>query len=426
MTYQGGKKYPVVGSATGRFDECMSTPKEEDLTQIGRVSFRSDERLFGIRRADRRTHVYMLGKTGTGKTTLLEYLVCQDLEHGEGLALFDPHGDLVQKLLLAVPKSREKDLYYLDATDPENPLTFNPLEAVPPERRSLAAQGLLEIFKKIWSDSWGPRMEHVLRNCLFTLLDQPEATLADIGKLLHDKEYRTQAVAHIENPDVAAFWTREYEGYPFNFRASVIAPIENKVGAFLADPYLRKILTAKSSSFNLRKLMDGKKILFVNLAKGRIGEGAAALLGSLLVARIGLEGLGRADTEESLRRDFYVYIDEFQNLATQSLANMLSELRKYRVSLILANQYLAQLDEPIRHAILGNVGTLISFRLGPDDARIISKELREVVSPADLLHLPNFSAYVKLMDGGAPTGAFSMKTVRLLERKPDPLDTVET
>jgi hypothetical protein len=355
--------------------------------------------------------MYMLGKTGTGKTTLLEFLVRQDMENGEGLALFDPHGDFVRKLLPAVPESRQNDLVYLDATDLTSPLSFNPLESVPRERRSLAAQGLLEIFRKIWSDSWGPRMEHILRNCLFTLLDQPEATLADIGRLLHDKDYRKRALEHVENPDVRLFWTREYENYPWAFRASVIAPIENKVGAFLADPYLRKILTAEKSSLDLRSIMDEGKILLVNLAKGRIGEGAAALLGSLLVARIGLEGLARTDTEEPSRRDFYVYLDEFQTFATESLANMLSELRKYRVNLILANQYLAQLEEPVRPAILGNVGTLISFRLGPDDARVISREFREEASAADLLHLPNYSAYVKIMAGGTPTGAFSAETI---------------
>jgi Type IV secretion-system coupling protein DNA-binding domain/TraM recognition site of TraD and TraG len=389
----------------------MSAQSEEDFTRIGRVSFRNDRRIFGIRRRDRRSHMYMLGKTGTGKTTLLEFLVRQDMQNGEGLALFDPHGDFVRKLLPAVPESRQNDLVYLDATDLTSPLSFNPLESVPRERRSLAAQGLLEIFRKIWSDSWGPRMEHILRNCLFTLLDQPAATLADIGRLLHDKDYRKRALEHVENPDVRLFWTREYENYPWAFRASVIAPIENKVGAFLADPYLRKILTAEKSSLDLRSIMDEGKILLVNLAKGRIGEGAAALLGSLLVARIGLEGLARTDTEEPSRRDFYVYLDEFQTFATESLANMLSELRKYRVNLILANQYLAQLEEPVRPAILGNVGTLISFRLGPDDARVISREFREEASAADLLHLPNYSAYVKIMAGGTPTGAFSAETI---------------
>jgi hypothetical protein len=380
---------------------------EEDLTWLCRESWRDRKRLIGIMRKDRRFHAYVLGKTGVGKSTFLEGLIRQDMVRGEGLALVDPHGDLAEDVVRAVPESRRADLIYLNAPDIANPLGFNPLERIPPARRSLAAQGLLDAMKKIWSDAWGPRMEHILRNCLFTLLDQPEATLADIGRLLHDKEYRHAAVEKVGSPEVRAFWEWEYEKYPWTYRASVIAPIENKIGAFLTDPFLKRILTARRSSFDLREVMNTGKILIVNLAKGRIGEGPASLLGALLVARMGLEGLGRAEQDPASRRDFYMYLDEFQTFATESLANMLSELRKYRVNLILANQYLGQLSDDVRLAILGNVGTLLSFRLGPEDARLIAREFDGDVSASDLMSQPNYEMYLKLMVDGTASRGFS-------------------
>lgn len=388
----------------------MNAQREDDLTMVGQTNFRNQRRTFGIKRKDRRHHMYILGKTGTGKSTLLESLVLQDVRNGEGLALFDSHGDLLDEVVDLLPEERRQDVIYLNVPDLDQPIGFNPLQGIPPERRSLAAQELLEVMKKIWADSWGPRMEHILRNCLFTLLDQPDATLADMGRLLHDKEYRTKAVEQTSNPEVRAFWTREYESYPWNFRVGVIAPVENKVGAFLSDPYLRNIMTERKETLDLRKIMDEGRILLVNLAKGKVGEGPATLLGAMLVARIGLAGLSRADEQESARRDFYLYLDEFQTFATESLANMLSELRKYHVNLILANQHLAQLEDSVRHSLLGNVGTLFAFRVGPDDARGISREFRDEISAADLMNLPNYHGYVKLMVDGTPTAGFSAET----------------
>ena len=379
---------------------------------LGRIDFRDDRRMFGIKPADRRAHLYVIGKTGTGKSTLLENLARQDIQCGRGLTLLDPHGDLVERLVDVVPKQRKSDLIYFNVPDIGHPLGFNPLENDPAERRPLAASGLLEVFKKIWIDSWGPRLEHILRNALLALLDQPEATLADVLRLLDDKTFRRSAMGHVANAAVRDFWLREYESYPARFRIEAIAPIQNKVGAFLTNPILRNIVTQPKSAFDLRRVMDESKILLVNLAKGKIGEDVAALLGAMLVSRMGLAALSRTDTPEENRRDFYIYLDEFQSFTTLSLANMLSELRKYRVGMILAHQYLSQLDLQVRDAILGNVGTMIAFRLGLTDAEILEKEFQPELSAIDLISLPNYHVYLKLMINGVASRAFSAKTLK--------------
>lgn len=389
----------------------MAEDSEERITFIARTNFRDDRRLFGIKQADRRAHLYLIGKTGSGKSTLLETLASQDIQAGRGLALLDAHGDLVARILASLPEARKGDLIYFNVPDFKHPLGFNPLESVLPEKRPLAASGLLEVFKKIWIDSWGPRLEHILRNALLALLDQPQATLADVLRLLSDRDFRRDAMTRVANTQVRDFWLREYESYPARFRVEAIAPIQNKVGAFLANPLLNRILTQTQSTFNLRQAMDGGKILLVNLAKGKIGEDSAGLLGALLVSRIGLAALSRADVSEESRRDFFVYLDEFQNFTTLSLANMLSELRKYRVSLILAHQYLSQLDLQVRDAILGNVGTIISFRLGLADAEILENEFRPEISALDLISLPNYQIYLKLMIEGKVSRGFSGETI---------------
>jgi energy-coupling factor transporter ATP-binding protein EcfA2 len=390
----------------------MRTHGYDDIVFFARTNFRNERRTFGIKRADRRAHLYVIGKTGTGKSTLLETLVRQDVAHGEGLALLDPHGDLAEKVLAGIPEKRQGDLLYLNPVGPE-PLGFNPLESVPPMKRPLAAAGLLEVFKKIWSDSWGPRLEHILRNALLALLDQPAATLGDVLRLFADSAFRRHVASRIQNPHVRMFWVEEYEGYPARFRAEAIAPIQNKVGAFLTNPILHRIVGRAASSFDLRQVMDTGKILIVNLAKGKIGEDAAALLGAMLVSKVSLAALSRAETPESDRRDFYLYLDEFQNFTTLSLASMLSELRKYRVNMVLAHQYLAQLDPQIRNAILGNVGTTISFRVGMEDAEILAKEFYPEFAPVDLVSLPNHCIYLRLMVDGKVSAPFSGDTVRL-------------
>ena len=391
----------------------MANGNENPITLIGRTNFRNQHKAFGIRQADRRAHLYVIGKTGTGKSTLLETMIRQDIEAGRGLALFDPHGDLVERVVAFVREKRKDDLVYFNVPDPSGPLGFNPLESVPLAKRAVAASGMLEVFKKIWSDSWGPRLEHILRNALLALLDQPQATLADILRMMDEPAFRRIAASRARNAQVRHFWLREYESYPARFRTEAIAPVQNKVGAFLADPVLNAILTQPKSSFDLRRIMDDGKIFLVNLAKGKIGEDSAALLGALLVSRIGLAGLSRADIAEENRKDFYVYLDEFQSFTTLSLANMMSELRKYRLNLVLAHQYLSQLDEQVRDAILGNAGTVISFRLGLADAEILSKEFWPEFSAEDLIRLPNYNMYIKLMVSGAVTRPFSAETLEL-------------
>lgn len=382
------------------------------ITYIARTNFRDHRKIFGIKRADRRAHVYVVGKTGTGKSTLLETMIRQDMDAGEGLALFDPHGDLVEKLFDAVPEKRKNDLIYLNAPALDQPYGFNPLGNVSESKRSLAASGLIEVFKKIWSDSWGPRMEHILRNAILALLDRPNSTLADMPRLFDDKSFRRSALFYCHNEPVRYFWLKEYEGYPARLKAEAIAPIQNKVGAFLANPILRRILTQAQTNLNLRQIMDGKKILLVNLAKGKIGEDTAALLGALLVSRFALAALSRANIAESERNDFAMFLDEFQIYTTLSLANMLSELRKYRANLTLAHQFLAQVEPALMSAILGNAGTIISFRIGVEDAEILAKEFYPDFQPTDLMNLPNFNCYVKLMVNGDVSRPFSAVTIK--------------
>src|SRR5215470_11954755 len=378
----------------------MLSHQRNQIRYFARTNFRNEAKPFGIKRADRRTHMYVIGKTGVGKSTLLETLIRQDMENGEGLALLEPHGDLVEKALQAVPDKRRSDLIYFDVPDRTNPLGFNPLERVAPEKRALAAAALLEAFKKIWADSWGPRLEHVLRNCFLALLEQPDSTLADVLRLLDDRAFRRTVAVRVYNSHVRDFWLGEYERYPANLRAEAISPIQNKVGAFLSNPITNRILTQPRSAFELRDVMDEGKILLVNLAKGKIGEDASALLGALLVTKIGLAGLSRADVQEERRRDFYLYLDEFQNFATLSLANMLSELRKYRTNIILSHQFQGQLEPQVRDAILGNTGTIISFRLGLTDAELLAGEFYPFFSASDLVNLPNHHIYLKLMIDG--------------------------
>jgi hypothetical protein len=394
-----------------RGDHHERMPSNGRLTFIGRTTFRNAQRLFGIKQADRRHHLYVIGKTGTGKSTLLETLISQDLAHRRGLALLDPHGDLVERVRARVPEEQRDQVIYFDVPNVAQALAFNPLERVPALKRPLAAAGVLEAFKKLWADSWGPRLEHLLRNALLALFDQPEATLADILRLLDDEVFRRDAARRVANAQVRHFWLREYEHYPARFRAEAIAPIQNKVGAFLADPRLHRILTQPRSAFDLRRVMDDGRILLVNLAKGKLGEDSSALLGALLVSKIGGAALARADQPEEERRDFYVYLDEFQNVTTLSLATMLSELRKYRVGLLLAHQYLAQLDPAVRDAVLGNVGTLLAFRVGPADAEILVQEFSPEFMAEDLVRLPNYHIVVKLMVDGAPVGPFSAQTL---------------
>lgn len=368
--------------------------------------------MFGVKVADRFHHIYAIGRTGTGKSTLLETLAHQDIRAGRGVAVIDPHGDLVERLARNIPKDRAQDLIYLNPASGQSQLRYNPLRKVRADKISLAASGVLEAFKKIWGgNSWGPRMEHVLRNTLFALIEYGDATLPDILRFFNDKDFRQEVLKRVTNEQVRAYWANEYARYNPFYRQDAISPIQNKVGAFLADPRLRALLTGDAKDLQVRRLMDEGKILLVNLSKGELGEDSANLLGALLVSTISLAAFSRAEQAESARRDFFVYLDEFQNFTTLAVANMVSELRKYRVGLVLAHQHLHQLEADVRHAVLGNVGTLISFRLGAEDAQVIAREFAPEFEMEDLLNLPNHTIYLKLMIDGAPSRPFSATTI---------------
>lgn len=355
--------------------------------------------------------MYLLGKTGTGKSTLLETLMLDDIRKGKGLALLDPHGDLIQRVRALIPDERQAEVIDFDLTRTDQPFGFNPLANVALDKRPLACSGLIQVFKHLWSDSWGPRLEHILRNSLLSLLDYPTADLSDISRILTDKAFRHKVMTVVHNEKVKEFWTNEYEKYPERFRVEAISPIQNKVGAFLSHPLLRKILTDPSKSLSLRHVMDSGNILLVNLAKGSIGEDTANLLGSLIISRFDLAALSRADLAEVERRDFTLYLDEFHNFTTQSLIFMLSELRKYRLSLVLAQQYLTQIDQTIRDAILGNIGTIIVFRIGANDAETLAMEFAPEIKISDFTNLPNFHVYLKLMIDGKISPPFSAITL---------------
>ena len=384
----------------------------EPLALFGRTDARPQTaRVFGIKYRDRLAHVYIVGKTGTGKTTLLETLVSQDIWAGKGVTIIDPHGDYVERIARSVPAARQGDLIYLNAPDPNQPYGYNPLTRVPAHLRSLVAAGQLEILKKAWVDSWGQRLEHILRNALLALMEQDGAVLTDVLRLLSDREYRRAITSRLENDRVRSFWEDEYAKYPPRLRAEAIVPIQNKVGAFLADPLLQRILTKPKHPLRLRRIMDERKILLVNLARGQIGEDAAQLIGGFMVTAIGLAAFSRAAIPEHDRQPHFLFVDEFQNFTTLALANMISELRKYQVGLVLANQYLSQLEPEIRDAVLGNAGTLISFRLGGHDAPYIAREFAPDFGAADLINLHNFHIYLRLMIDGAPSRPFSATTI---------------
>jgi hypothetical protein len=323
----------------------------------------------------------------------------------------DPHGDLALRLVHQVPLSRRDDLVYLDVPDPAQPYGYNPLRRVRKDKVPLAVSGLLEALKKLWSDSWGVRMEHVLRNTLFALIEYGDATLPDVLRMFVDASFRAEVVQRVVNPQVLAFWTTEYPKWSQAYQKDAIAPIQNKVGAFLADPRLHRILTAPPIDVSVRRMMDEGKVLIVNLAKGQLGEDSANLLGALLVSTIGLAAFSRAEVPEHKRRPFFLYVDEFQNFTTLAVAAMVSELRKYKVGLILAHQHLHQLVPEVRHAVLANVGSLIVFRLGPEDAPIIARELSPAFEMEDLVHLPTHDVAVKLMIDGAASRPFSATTL---------------
>lgn len=391
---------------------------DASISYFAHTNHRAKRIPFGIKEADRLSHIYMVGATGTGKSTLIETLARQDLEARRGFALIDPHGDLVERVAGVATSGAVDRVTYLNAPDLMQPFGYNPLRRVPDERIPLAASGLLETLKKLWPDAWGVRMEHVLRNSLYALLEQERASLPDILRLYADDSYRKRVARTLRNPVVRTFWLREFENYHYRQRLDAVAPIQNKLGALLADPTLRRILVEPKVDLHFRRMMDDGHVLLVNVSKGRLGEDSALVLGSLIVSTLGLAAFSRADSTEDSRRPFLIYMDEFQNFTTLMLANMMSELRKYGVGLVLAHQFIQQLEPNIRHAVLGNAGSLISFRLGPEDAIVLSREFQPMISLEDLLNLSNHDIYLKLMIDGSPSRPFSAHTMALPNKAP--------
>lgn len=401
--------------------------EEETLAPVGTAWFRGAKASFGIRPDDRRRHVYVVGKTGMGKSTLLETMIRQDMQKGRGLAVIDPHGDLAESTLAAVPTWRTNDVILLDPGDQEWPVGVNMLESVHPDLMPIVASGLVGIFKKMFADSWGPRLEYILRNTVLTLLQVPGSTLLEIPVLLTDWKFREKTVAKLGDPLLVRFWRDEFAKFSPNQLSEAINPILNKVGQFLSSHLLRNIVGQRKNAFSFRWAMDKKKIVIVNLSKGRIGEDASHLLGSMIVTKFQIDAMSRADIPEKERGDFYLYVDEFQNFATDSFATILSEARKYRLNLTMANQYVAQMPETVRDAVFGNVGTTIAFQVGLDDAEPLMRAFggEEVLAETDLMNLPKYCVYTKLLVDGMPTNAFSARTLPPAPANPDAVQSRE-
>jgi len=393
----------------------MNPPSDNDITLFAKTNFRNREVSFGIKRDDRRRHMYIIGKTGMGKTTMIENMVIQDIQDGHGVAFVDPHGDSVEKVLNYIPSNRINDVVYLNPADSDFPIAFNPLESVDPKYKHLVASGLMGVFTKIWAGVWSARMEYILNNTILALLDSPGNTLLGIARMLVNKDYRKRIIDNIKDPVVKSFWVDEFANYNDKFRNEAIAPIQNKVGQFLSSAIIRNIVGQTKSAIDLRDIMDNQKIFLINLSKGRIGEDNSALLGAMIITKLQLAAMSRVDILEEERKDFYMYVDEFQNFATESFASILSEARKYRLNVIIAHQYIGQLEKDkntvVRDAIFGNVGTMACFRVGADDAEFLEKEFDPTFLLNDLVNLPKYHIILKLMINGVASTPFSATTL---------------
>ncbi len=393
--------------------------KNKDVVFFGKTNFRNHDRLFGIKRKDRRQHMYVIGKTGTGKSALLKNLAMQDIYNGDGVCLVDPHGEFVEDILHKIPAHRLQDVIYFNPADQDYHIGFNVLELPDPRYKHLVASGLMGIFTKMWANVWSARMEYILNNAVLALLDTPDSTLLGIPRLLVDKSFRQKIVSNIKDPVVRAFWIHEYESWQEKFRSEAIAPIQNKVGQFLSTSIVRNVVGQPKSTIDIFELMNNKKILLINVSKGRIGEDNASLLGSMFITKIQLCAMERVRIPEEERQDFFLYVDEFQNFATDSFANVLSEARKYRLDLVLAHQYVGQLVTPtstkVRDAVFGNVGTMVVFRVGAADAEFLENEFTPEFVIQDIVNLPNYSIYTKLMIDGITSRPFSAGTLAPLD-----------
>lgn len=394
---------------------------KERVTYIGKVDFRNKELPFGIKQKDRTRHTYVIGKTGMGKSTLLENLVIQDIQNGEGVCVIDPHGSMVEKLLDFIPENRIKDVIYFAPFDSEHPIGLNVLEKVSADKRHLVANGVMAAFKKLFKDQFSARMEYILNNIILALLENDGQSLLGVNRMLTDKEYRKMIVSNVTDPTVKDFWVNEYANYTDRFAQEAAPAIQNKVGQFVANPLIRNIIGQKRTSFDIREVMDKKKILLVNLSKGKVGEGNANLIGSLLITKIYLAAMSRADAgpyELDKLPPFYFYVDEFQNFANESFASILSEARKYNLALTVAHQYVEQMEDEVKAAVFGNVGTMIVFRVGATDAEIFEKEFAPYFTMDDIVNLSAYQIYLRLMIDGAGSNPFSARTLDPIQKPP--------
>lgn len=387
------------------------TPSENRINFFAQTNFRDRKTRFGIKREDRPQHVYIIGKSGVGKTKLMENMVIDDIQAGEGVGVIDPHGEFAERILRYIPAERIDDVVYFNPSDNEYPIGFNPLESVGGEYRHLVASGIMSVFKKIWPDVWSARMEYILNNTLLALLEFPNSTILETMRMLAEKGYREKVVKQLEDPVIKSFWENEFARYTDRYAVEAVAAIQNKIGQFISNPLIRNIIGQPKSTISIRRIMDEGKILVANLSRGKIGEDNASLLGAMLVTKLQQAAMSRVDIPEAQRRDFYLYIDEFQNFQTESFAVVLSEARKYRLCLTLAHQYIEQLDEKVRSAIFGNVGTLVCFRVGPEDAEFLEKEFAPEFNINDLLNLGRANIYIKLLIDGIVSSPFSAEVL---------------
>ena len=385
--------------------------EKEDICLFAQTNFRNQMRRFGIKMDDRRRHMYVIGKTGMGKTTMMENMVLHDIYAGHGVGVVDPHGDFAEKIINYIPPNRINDVVYFNPADMEYPVGFNILEVKSEEQKHLVAAGLMGIFKKIWPDVWSPRMEYILNNTILALLEYPGSTLLGINRMLSDKIYRNKVVRKVKDPVIKSFWQQEFASYSERYATEAVAAVQNKIGQFLSASVIRNMVAQVTSTINVRQIMDSKKIFIMNLSKGRIGEDNSRLLGGMLITEIQLAAMERVDMPESQRQDFFLYVDEFQNFATPSFANILSEARKYRLSLIMAHQYVAQLDEVVADAVFGNVGTMVTFRVGGADAEELVKEFTPAFMEEDIVNLPKYEVILKLMINGVASHPFTALTM---------------
>lgn len=397
----------------------MGVDERNQVTYFAQTDSRNRRVAFGIKAPDRTRHVYCIGKTGMGKSTMLENMAIQDIRNGNGLCFIDPHGKTAELLLDFVPEERIRDVLYFAPFDMEHPIAFNVMEDVGPDKRHLVANGLMSTFEKIWVDAWSARMAYILNNTILALLEYSGSTLLGINRMLSDKDYRRKVVENVSDPSVKSFWVNEFARYTERFAQEATPAIQNKVGQFTANPLIRNIVGQPKSTFNLRQMMDERKIIIINLSKGLVGEGNANLLGSMLITKVYLAAMSRADVSDAVLQtlpNFNLFVDEFQSFANKSFANILSESRKYKLNLIIAHQYIEQMEEEVRAAVFGNVGTMVAFRVGAYDAEVLEKEFAPQFTAEDMVNLGFAQIYLKLMIDGVSSPPFSATTLPPFER----------